>query len=198
MSLLVQQTIFSRLILPSRYSFWLSSSSLPTVAAGGSLLHMNGLSRLPAYSILVVLRASTAQSFSFLKFIAGRKTDWSQFLYVHKITQIHTTYRPFMSHVGPNRWFYCSEHSRQCTSCIGRQILFTNCMQYWPFYIIHYVVCPMTGPQPLAKRVLHRVRSSAASFNFRYLLVSLRFPVAANIFFLVFPSLISFFPSFLQ
>jgi hypothetical protein len=47
-SLLVPQTIFSRLILPSRCSFGLSSPSFPTVAAGGSLLYVKGLSYLPA------------------------------------------------------------------------------------------------------------------------------------------------------
>jgi hypothetical protein len=31
----------------------------------------------------------------------------------------------------------------------------------------------MTGPQPLPKRVLHRLRSSASSFNFQYPLFSL-------------------------
>jgi len=30
----------------------------------------------------------------------------------------------------------------------------------------HYAVCLTTGPQPLLKRVLRRVRSSASSFNF--------------------------------
>jgi hypothetical protein len=39
---------------------------------------------------------------------------------------------------------------------------------------IHSVVCLTTGPQPLPKRVLHWVRSSASSFNFQYLLFSLR------------------------
>jgi hypothetical protein len=39
MSLLVPQTIFSRLILLSRCSFGLSSSNFPTVDAGGSLLY---------------------------------------------------------------------------------------------------------------------------------------------------------------
>lgn len=58
---------------------------------------------LPAYIILVVLKASAAHSFLFFMFIAGRKTDRSQFLYVHKTAQIHKTYRPFMSHVGSNR-----------------------------------------------------------------------------------------------
>jgi hypothetical protein len=39
---------------------------------------------------------------------------------------------------------------------------------------IHSVVCLTTGPWILLKRVLHRVRSSASSFNFQYLLFSLR------------------------
>jgi hypothetical protein len=39
---------------------------------------------------------------------------------------------------------------------------------------IHSAVCLTTGPLPLPKRVLLRVRSSASSFNFQYLLFSLR------------------------
>jgi hypothetical protein len=38
----------------------------------------------------------------------------------------------------------------------------------------HHAVCLATGPQPLPKRVLHRGRSGASPFNFRYLLISLR------------------------
>ena len=34
--------------------------------------------------------------------------------------------------------------------------------------VSHSVVCLTTGPQPLPKRVLHRVQSSAHSFNFQY------------------------------
>jgi hypothetical protein len=41
-------------------------------------------------------------------------------------------------------------------------------------YISHSVVCLTTGPYPLPRRVLHRVRSSASSFNFQYPLVFLR------------------------
>jgi hypothetical protein len=40
--------------------------------------------------------------------------------------------------------------------------------------VIHSVVCLTTRPYPLPKRVLHRVRSSASSFIFKYLLFSLR------------------------
>jgi hypothetical protein len=47
---------------------------------------------------------------------------------------------------------------------------------------IHSVVCLMSGPWPLPKRVLQRVRSSASSFNYQYPLVSLRSPVAAFVF----------------
>ena len=39
---------------------------------------------------------------------------------------------------------------------------------------MHSVVCLSTGPQPLPKRVLHRVRSSVSSFNFQYPFFSLR------------------------
>jgi hypothetical protein len=38
---------------------------------------------------------------------------------------------------------------------------------------IHNVVCLTTSPWPLPKRVLHRVRSSASSFDVQYLLFSL-------------------------
>jgi hypothetical protein len=40
--------------------------------------------------------------------------------------------------------------------------------------LIQYAVCLMRGPYNLPKRVLHTVRSSASSFNFRYPLLSLR------------------------
>ena len=39
---------------------------------------------------------------------------------------------------------------------------------------VHCAVCLTTGPQPLPKRVLHTVRSSASSFNFQYPLFSSR------------------------
>jgi hypothetical protein len=38
----------------------------------------------------------------------------------------------------------------------------------------HHVVCITTGPCPLPKRVLHGVHSSASTFNFLYLRVSLK------------------------
>ena len=62
----------------------------------------------------------------------------------------------------------------------------------------HSAVCLATGPQHLPKRVLHRLRSSATSFNSQYHVFSLRFPVAAYVFFFVFPSFLSFPVSFLQ
>ena len=37
---------------------------------------------------------------------------------------------------------------------------------------IHSAVCLMAGPQPLPKRVLHRVWCSASTFNFQYPLIS--------------------------
>ena len=39
---------------------------------------------------------------------------------------------------------------------------------------IHSVVCFTTGPKPLPKRALHRVRSRASSFKWQYPLLSLR------------------------
>ena len=40
-------------------------------------------------------------------------------------------------------------------------------------FINHPAVCPMTGPQPVPKPVLHTVRSSASSYNFQYPLLCL-------------------------
>ena len=109
-SLLLPRTIFSRLILPSRCSFGFSSSSLPTVAAEGTAHLVQEAASyiwrtyptyvptylptylstcLPSYSILVVLKASAAQSFLFFKFIARRETDQSQFLCLYK-TKLYT------------------------------------------------------------------------------------------------------------
>ena len=39
---------------------------------------------------------------------------------------------------------------------------------------VHSAVILVTGPYPIPKRVLHRARSSASSFNFQYPLLSLR------------------------
>jgi hypothetical protein len=58
-------------------------------------------------------------------------------------------------------------------------------------YLHHHFVFCLTSPLPLLQRILHRVRSSAASPNFQYLLFSLRSTVGAHIYFLVFPSLVS-------
>jgi predicted CDP-diglyceride synthetase/phosphatidate cytidylyltransferase len=41
-------------------------------------------------------------------------------------------------------------------------------------FIIHSVVCLTRGPWPIPKRVLHRVRSSASSFNIQYIFFSLK------------------------
>jgi hypothetical protein len=41
------------------------------------------------------------------------------------------------------------------------------------YYIFFFVVCLVAGPQPLSKRVLQTVRSSASSFSFQYPLVFL-------------------------
>ena len=57
----------------------------------------------------------------------------------------------------------------------------------------HYVVCPTTGPQSLPKQVLHSRRSSASFFSISYILCfSQGRPAAYNVFFLAFPSLLSF------
>jgi len=66
------------------------------------------------------------------------------------------------------------------------------------YVFIHYVVCLTTDPQPLPKRVLHRVRYRAFSpvFSTHSFLSCL--PVAASVFFLVVPSFIYFFLPFLQ
>lgn len=91
-SLLVPQTIFSRLILPSRCSFGLSLPSFPTVAAGGSLLYVKGLSYLTAcLQYTWCAKSQCSPEFFVVKFIAGRKTDQSRFLYIYKKTQLHKT-----------------------------------------------------------------------------------------------------------
>jgi len=55
-------------------------------------------------------------------------------------------------------------------------------IQFFKFYahnrnfpgVIHSVVCIMTGPKRLRKRVLQTVRSTVSSFNLQYPLISLR------------------------
>jgi hypothetical protein len=64
-------------------------------------------------------------------------------------------------------WNFTFYHNRR--SCIPNH---QECVTMHTF--IHSVVCLTTGPQPLPKRVLHRVRSNASSFNLQYLLFSLR------------------------
>ena len=59
------------------------------------------------------------------------------------------------------------------------------------------LLCLVMGPQPFPKRFPHRVRSSASYFNFHCRLVFSR-SAAAYVFFLVFPSLLSFLLSILQ
>jgi len=50
----------------------------------------------------------------------------------------------------------------------------THGLLSFPETLTHSTVCIKTGPQPLPKRVLHRVRSSASLFNFQNTLISLR------------------------
>jgi hypothetical protein len=52
--------------------------------------------------------------------------------------------------------------------------VYMDCTATFIFNHHHSTVCLTTGPQPLRKRLLHSVRSSASSFSFRYLLDSLR------------------------
>ena len=56
------------------------------------------------------------------------------------------------------------------------------------FHIDHsvHVFCLTTGPKPPPKRCLHTVWSRASSFKWEYPLLSLRYPVASYVFFLVF------------
>ena len=50
-----------------------------------------------------------------------------------------------------------------------------NVVSVWTAtFFIHSVVCLTTNPQPLPKRFLHTVRSSASSFNFLYPVCSFR------------------------
>jgi hypothetical protein len=57
---------------------------------------------------------------------------------------------------------------------------------------IHYVVCLTTGPYPLPKRAIQRVRSSASSLSYSIFFFSEGQSVAAYIFFLDFSFLLSF------
>jgi hypothetical protein len=57
-------------------------------------------------------------------------------------------------------------------------------------FISCHVVCLTTGPQPLPKRVLHRVRSSTSSFKFPDLLVSLMSSSSCLVFVVVFSSFV--------
>ena len=63
---------------------------------------------------------------------------------------------------------------------------------------INHVACLMTGQQPFPTRVLHRLRSNASSPHLHHHLFSLRSSTEAYLFFLIFPSLLSFPLSFLQ
>jgi len=63
---------------------------------------------------------------------------------------------------------------------------------------INHVVCLMKGQQPLPKRVLHTLRSNASSSHLQRHLSSLRSSTEAYLFFLIFPSLLSFPLSFLK
>jgi hypothetical protein len=73
---------------------------------------------------------------------------------------------------------------------------------YFPFLrILSSSSCKvffLTGPWSLWEPVLHIVRSSASSSSCHYLLFTWSHPIAFDIFFIVFPSLLSFLPSLLQ
>ena len=52
---------------------------------------------------------------------------------------------------------------------------FIDTVQYNPLQVnYHSLICLTTSPQPLPKRVHHRMRYSSSSFNLQYLLISLR------------------------
>jgi len=57
----------------------------------------------------------------------------------------------------------------------------------------HFAVRFVTGPKLSPKRVLQREKCSAFSFNFQYLLLSLKNTVAVYVFILFFPPLYRFF-----
>ena len=69
---------------------------------------------------------------------------------------------------GSNEWSYTSTPPYSFMVCTGAKFTVS--------YLFKPVVCLTTGPQLLPKRVLHRVRSGASSFNFQYCLVSVRSP----------------------
>ena len=68
-----------------------------------------------------------------------------------------------------------AEHTHQSHST-GQKISAFNrtSQQFTNIHHVHSAMRLMTGPPPLPMRVLHRVRSSASSFNFQYPLFSVR------------------------
>jgi len=80
--------------------------------------------------------------------------------------------------------------SSLCSDTVSPLRLFLNGGKAWKPSLILSVVCLTTSPQSLPKRVRHRVRSSASSSNLQY---SQAHPVSADVFFLVFPSLLPYF-----
>ena len=75
-----------------------------------------------------------------------------------------------------------------------RFVRFSNLVLY---QFLYSAVCLMTCPQPLPKQVLHRVRSSASSFNFLYPSISLRLS-SSYLHYLPHPHITSTFPFFHQ
>jgi hypothetical protein len=70
---------------------------------------------------------------------------------------------------------------RPSLSCSSRNLCLRDNVLYIHSFVhsfihpsIHPVVCLMTCSMPFPKRVLHRARSSASSFNLQYLLLSFR------------------------
>ena len=86
-----------------------------------------------------------------------------------------------------------------CILCICVLCMYKDIYIYIYIYIfICFVVCLTIDPQPLPKRVLQRVSYIASSPVSSTHSFPSCLPVAASVFFLVFPSFIFFLLSFLQ
>ena len=67
-----------------------------------------------------------------------------------------------------------------------------NQKYFWKYMTEYFMWHLTTGPQPLPKRVPHRVRYCPALFNLQYTLLSLGSLIPTYAFFYVFPSRLSF------
>jgi len=85
---------------------------------------------------------------------------------------VHTTDRNALT--AHNTHPYSKGFLLEATVLKCQSEIFKNKLTRRELPLIHFSVTRTTGPQPLPKRVLHTVRSSASSLNFQYPILSLR------------------------